>query len=220
MLDDAQRIARIGAVLASEGRAAILCALMAGTAHTQTELGRAVGLSASTVSEHVGVLLDHGFVTVEAQGRHRYVRLAGAEVADLVERLSNGLAAPVAALPRVSADLRFARSCYGHLAGQLGVALYDALVRHGWMRDDGEQLSVTVTGGHALAELGIRPRSGRRCLDWSQRRPHLGGPTGAAVMSCCLDRGWLRRQPTRPRVITLTERGRRELPAAFELELP
>ena len=200
---DARRIAAIGAVLASETRASILCALIGGTAHTQTELARTIGLSPSSISEHVGVLIDHGFVVIEAQGRHRYVRLASGEIAELVERLSSGIGTPVP-LPRLPAELGFARSCYGHLAGALGVRMYDAFVDNGWLVDDGDQVRLTKFGAD---ELHLPAAGPRRCLDWSQRRPHLGGPAGVALLTRCIETGWLRRHPDRPRVIQLTERG-------------
>lgn len=215
---DARRLARWGGVLHSEARASLLTALMSGTAHTNAELARHLGLAPSSVSEHVGVLLDAGLVTIEAQGRHRYVRLADGEVADLLERLSNReLGAAPLPLPKVAPDLAFARSCYGHLAGELAVDLFDGLARDAWIEEADGQWHLTARGHTGFEALDVRPRRGptapvRACLDWSHRRHHLAGRFGDALLARALDAGWLRRHPQRPRVIRLTESGRSELP--------
>lgn len=222
---DAARIARLGAVLASESRASILAALLSGTAHTHTELARFLGRSVSSVSEHVGVLVDAGLVRVEPQGRHRYVRLADAGVADLLERLSTRDSDSAVPLPRVPGELAFARSCYGHLAGALGVGMFDAMTAHRWVESADGALHLTQAGTDAFASLGVvttpsRTPAVRACLDWSQRRPHLAGAYGDALLEQLLRRGWLRRHPTRPRALQLTRAGRTELPATFHIEVP
>jgi DNA-binding transcriptional ArsR family regulator len=222
---DAARIARLGAVLSSESRASILAALMAGTRHTHTELARFLGRSVSSVSEHVGALVDAGLVQVEAQGRHRYVRLADAGVADLLEHISRRDVGSAVPLPRVPAELAFARSCYGHLAGRLGVAMLDGMVTQGWAADTDGSLHLSDAGAAAFHDLGVTPRPGRTpavraCLDWSQRRPHLAGAYGDALLDTLLQRRWLRRHPSRPRVLELTRIGRSELPAIFHIEVP
>ncbi len=222
---DAVRIARLGAVLASESRASILSALMAGTGHTHTELARFVGRSVSSVSEHVGVLVGAGLVRVEPQGRHRYVRLADAGVADLLEHISTRETARSVPLPRVPAELAFARSCYGHLAGSLGVTMLDGMVASGWAEYADGSLHLTAAGANAFEELGVTPRAGRSpavraCLDWSQRRPHLAGAYGDALLETLIGRRWMRRHTTRPRVLELTRLGRSELPSAFHIEVP
>ena len=222
---DVARIARLGAVLASESRASILSALMAGTGHTHTELARFLGRSVSSVSEHVGVLVDAGLVRVEPQGRHRYVRLADAGVAELIEHISRREIDTAAPLPRVPAELAFARSCYGHLAGRLGVTLLDGMTARGWVEYGDGSMHLTDVGVHAFDELGVTPRAGRTpavraCLDWSQRRPHLAGAYGDALLDTLLGRRWLRRHTTRPRVLELTRLGRTELPTAFHIEVP
>lgn len=221
---DAARIARLGAVLASESRASILSALMAGTGHTHTELARFLGRSVSSISEHVGVLLDAGLVRVEPQGRHRYVRLADVGVADLLEHISRREIETTMPLPRVPHELAFARSCYGHLAGRLGVTMLDGMLAGGWLDDGDGSLHLTDTGSAAFADLGVTPRpvrtpAVRACLDWSQRRPHLAGAYGDALLDTLLHRRWLRRHPSRPRVLELTRLGRTELPATFHIEV-
>jgi DNA-binding transcriptional ArsR family regulator len=201
---DAHSVATVAAALATDTRAAIVCALMGGTAHTTTELARHAGVAPSTASEHVGRLVDAGLVVVHAQGRHRYVRLTGPAVAGVVEALAAVPLPPTgpAPLPRVPAGLAVARSCYDHLAGELGVGLCDRLTGGGDR--------VTPDGAAVLARLGVTDDGHpvRTCLDWSQRRPHLGGPLGRRLLDRLLDDRWLTRHPTRPRELRLTARGR------------
>ena len=196
-------MATVAAALATDTRAAIVCALMGGTAHTTTELARHAGVAPSTASEHVGRLVDAGLVVVYPQGRHRYVRLAGPAVAGAVEALAAVPLPPTgpAPLPRVPAGLAFARSCYDHLAGELGVGLCDRLTGGGDR--------VTPDGAAVLARLGVDDgHPVRTCLDWSQRRSHLGGPLGRRLLDRLLDDRWLTRHPTRRRELRLTARGR------------
>ena len=229
---DAVRMARLGGVLSSVSRTGILCALMGGAAHTPGELARHLGLAASSVSEHVGVLLDAGLVRVEAQGRHRYVRLADAPTAALLEQI--GAMASLddrPPLPRVPTALAFARSCYGHLAGTLGVAVHDGLLTNGTLRPlaDG-RMDVTPEGARRLARAGVvPPRSApaagsaapcRPCLDWSERRHHLAGGPADALLTALLHQGWLLRRPDRPRALVLGTGGRRQIATTLEIEVP
>jgi DNA-binding transcriptional ArsR family regulator len=223
---DAKSLARWGGLLHSEARASLLTALMSGTAHTHTELARFLRLAPSSVSEHVGVLLDAGLIVTEAQGRHRYVRLADGDVAELLERLANrdlgpGARAP---LPRIAADLSFARSCYGHLAGELAVCLFDGLLRERWIEPAEGHLRLTECGIARFDELDVRPDRGhappvRACLDWSHRRHHLAGRYGDALLSRGLEIGWFRRHARRPRVLELTSCGRTDFPRLFPIEV-
>ena len=215
-------------MLASPSRSAILSALMGGTAHTHVELGRHTGLAASSVSEHVGVLLDAGLVAVDAQGRHRYVRLADRYVAELLEQIGSlaGVdAVATAAPPRVPAALAFARSCYGHLAGEVGVRVHDALVAGGALVVDDGSLRLTDDGRARFDRLGVRvPPGGRAlarpCLDWSQRRHHLAGRAGDALLAWFLAEGWLRRHPTQPRALQLGADGRGAFATRLGVVLP
>lgn len=224
---DATTLARWGGVLHSEARASLLTALMSGTAHTHTELAKFLRLAPSSVSEHVGVLLEAGLIVTEAQGRHRYVRLVDGAVADLLERLANrelGAGARVP-LPKIAADLSFARSCYGHLAGELAVRLFDGLLLERWTEEIEGQLLLTDNGLAQFRGLDIRPDRGhappvRACLDWSQRRHHLAGRFGDALLCHGLEAGWFRRHARRPRVIELTTCGRTELPRLLPIEVP
>ena len=224
----AERLTEIGAVLADRTRATLLVALMDGRAHTAGELARHAGVAPSTVSGHLGRLLDADFVAQEAQGRHRYFRLAGREVAAMLEALGAAdsperrSAAPG---PQAPSDLIYARSCYDHLAGTLAVRLHDRLLADDHLRsDDDGRLVLTVSGEALLAGLGIdtgalrraaRPTA-RSCLDWTERRHHLAGAAGTALFDASLARRWLVRG-ARPRSIRVTDAGQRGLHERFGL---
>ncbi len=232
------RIAELGALLGDATRAQLLTILQDGRASTVGELARASHVAMSTASEHLSRLHDAGLVQMHAQGRHRYYRLAGPDVAGLLEAMevlprpaaADGQAGPGAGQPwpagrvalqpgsRTPAELRFARTCYDHLAGTLAVALHDLLITG----DDDGRPELAPAAPAALAMLGVdesqpadsrRPRL-RNCLDWSERKPHLAGATGAALLACLLERGWLVRRRT-PRVVRLTRAGREALAVAF-----
>jgi len=228
------RIAELGALLGDATRAQLLTLLLDGRGSTVSELARASHVALSTASEHLARLHEAGLVRVHAQGRHRYYRLAGAEVAGLLEAM-HALPLPAAAgaaagqpeaLPRdalqpgsrTPAELRFARTCYDHLAGSLAVALHGLLIAD----DDDGTPELAPAAPAALAMLGVddsklaggrRPRL-RNCLDWSERKPHLAGATGAALLACLLERGWLVRRRT-PRAVRLTRSGREALAGVF-----
>ncbi|KAA9151200.1 helix-turn-helix transcriptional regulator [Amycolatopsis acidicola] len=198
-------LAEVAAVLAEPSRATMCLALLDGRAWTVGELARSAGVSPSTASEHVTRLRDAGFVAGVRQGRHSYIRIADPRVAVLIEHLAQhaehkparGLKASLRAQ-----RLAFARTCYDHLAGTLGVALRDGMVRSGIIAVyDG--LAVTPHGRAVLTDLGVPiPEGGRRpllrdCLDWTVRRDHLGGALPAALLTRALDKGWLSREPHR-----------------------
>ncbi|MBX9993039.1 ArsR/SmtB family transcription factor [Phreatobacter oligotrophus] len=199
-------IASVAALIGDPARANMLAALMSGRALTAGELAREAGIAAPTASGHLARLREAGLVLVEAQGRHRYVRLAGPEVAVVLEGLM-GLSARDGRLrtrpgPRDPA-LRTARVCYDHLAGEWGVRLYDALLADGRLDAAGGSPVLTPRGRAFFAAEGIdlaAPASSRRplcraCLDWSERRPHLAGALGRAILDHALARHWLRRVP-------------------------
>jgi DNA-binding transcriptional ArsR family regulator len=231
------RIAELGALLGDETRVQLLTLLLDGRASTVGELARASHVALSTASGHLARLHEAGLVGVQPQGRHRYYRLAGPEVAGLLEAMqalpapgaAGGPAGRDAGQPRtagsdllraasaVPSELRFARTCYDHLAGTLAVTLHDLLITG----DDGVPALVPAAPA-ALALLGVsetRPAGSRRprlrdCLDWSERRPHLAGALGAALLTSLLDRGWLVRRRT-PRAVRLTRAGAAALATAF-----
>lgn len=198
------KLAEVAAVLADNSRATMCLALIDGRAWTVTELAHAARIAPSTASEHVRTLTEAGFVRSLKQGRHRYIRLAGREVAELIERLAShagpepprGLRASVRAR-----RLAQARTCYDHLAGRLGVAFRDGMLAEGLI-DDRDGLTVTQHGRNTLAELDVDLPNTRRallrdCLDWTERREHLAGALPAAILRRALEAGWLTRDPHR-----------------------
>jgi DNA-binding transcriptional ArsR family regulator len=224
-------IAPVAALLAEPARAAMLTALLDGRALAAGELARVAGVSAATASSHLAKLLDGGLVTVVRQGRHRYYRLTGAEVAELLEVLARISPRPAVRSLRQSRQARLlgeARTCYDHLAGRAGVDLLGALVDGGHLDAAGggypeagpDAYLVSAHGEVTLKELGVdldALRRGRRrfapaCLDWTERTPHLGGALGAGITVALIERGWFARGPMR-RVIKVTDQGREGLDA-------
>lgn len=215
-------IARIAALIGDPARANILTALMAGPALTAGELASEAGVTPQTASSHLARLIDGGLVQVQAQGRHRYHTLASAAVAMALEALM-GLAAGTGALrtrpgPRDTA-LRQARVCYTHLAGEAGIALHDSLTARGFLAATPDGLTLTDAGRQFVADLGValpqgRPPLCRACLDWSERRSHLGGRLGRALLDHMLAADWLRRRPD-SRALAFTATGRTRFAAAF-----
>ncbi|CAK7282136.1 ArsR/SmtB family transcription factor [Streptomyces sp. RM1] len=217
-------LAALAALIADETRAACLLALLDGRAWTAGELARHAGVAASTLSEHLGKLVAGGLLAQERQGRHRYVRLADARVATLVEDLVAQLPPtqgrrPVRTLREASAGSAMARgrTCYDHLAGRLGIALTDALTARGLLRQD-TGFALTEAGLAWFAAVGIpldgggrRPLA-RACLDWTERRPHLAGVAGAALCRHALAAGWCERIGSE-RAVRVTGTGERELSA-------
>lgn len=225
------RLARIAAQIAEPTRARMLAYLMGGDHASAGELARAASVAASTASEHLAQLLAEGLVVAQARGRHRYFRLADADVARLLEALAlvaeRGTHARSWASP-ARQRLRCARSCYGHLAGVLGVRLLEALVAHGWLHPVAGGYSLTPAGAGWLHALGLPAtdiaaveggRAGYPCLDWSERRDHLAGPLADRLLAHFLARGWLRRRPGE-RALELTPPGRQALGPWMALEPP
>lgn len=203
------RLARIAAAIADPTRARVLARLLDGRLHTAGELATHAGVTAPTMSAHLKLLVDEGLARVRPQGRHRYFGLADGDVAHALEALlrvadgrdAEGPAADVRRWQRPGMrELRHARSCYGHLAGELGVQWRDTLLARGWVQA-GERGGYTVTaaGRTALAELlpGCEAATSGRalydCVDWSERRDHFAGPLAVAWLEVMLARGWLRR---------------------------
>jgi len=224
-MKDGPSIVRIAALVGDHARAEVLTALMGGEALTATELAEVAGVTKQTVSTHLAKLVEGELLAVERQGRHRYFRLADRDVADLLESLMGVAyragAVRVRSSPREPA-LRKARVCYDHLAGDLGVFVFDGLDRRRWLRSRGAALELTPDGKRFCREFGIdvdalarerRPLC-RACLDWSVRRHHLAGAVGAAVLSRFLALGWARRAKG-SRVVTFSDAGERALRERF-----
>jgi DNA-binding transcriptional ArsR family regulator len=226
-MQDAIDLADLAGLLADGSRSTMLQALMDRRARTAGELGRLAKIAPSTASQHLGRLSDSGLLAVEAQGRHRYYRLADPQVAAVLESLMTLVPAPAAPrTPRVGFDLRFARTCYDHLAGTVATALYDRLAADGTLHVTAEGVALTPAGGRRLRALGIDTetlRVGRRplaraCLDWSERRHHLAGALGAALLSSFRARDWLIPRPV-PRALRLTTAGRRAFASHFDIDV-
>jgi DNA-binding transcriptional ArsR family regulator len=216
-------IAILGALIGVPARANILSALMNGRAQTATQLAYYAGVSPQTTSSHLAKLTDAKLLVAERHGRHRYYRLADPAIVDAIEPLTQLIAKrPVPARRRSKAleDLRAARMCYDHLAGGLGVALTDGLLAQGHLVPVGRDFRATAEGERFLAQFGLdltairaqRRLFARQCLDWSERRPHLGGALGASLAARCLARKWIHRAPEGRKVV-LTASGRRALGA-------
>jgi DNA-binding transcriptional ArsR family regulator len=220
-------ISHIASLVGEPARANMLTALMSGKALTATELAHEAGVMPQTASTHLAKLEAGGLIVTEKQGRHRYFQLSGGDVADVLEGLM-GLAARTGHLrtrtgPRDPA-LRRARVCYDHLAGELGVGLYDGLHRQGYLAAEDEGVVLTPKGGRALNAFGIdvtglqdqRRAVCKNCLDWSARRPHLAGSLGAALLDRFFALKWARREKD-SRVVTFSPPGERELRERFAI---
>ncbi|CAO3351987.1 ArsR/SmtB family transcription factor [Azospirillum palustre] len=224
-LASANGIATIAALIGDPARANILSALMGGQALTAGELSWHAGVGAATTSGHLAKMSGAGLLAMERQGRHRYYRLASPDIAQAMESLMAVAAAgPRRHRPPGPKDeaLRTARTCYDHLAGRLGTKLADRLNERGFViLGDGGAL-VTDDGRDFLGSLGLAiPDAGRHsrplcrvCLDWSERRHHLAGRLGAALLTCSLERGWIARSPD-SRAVTITEAGSKEFSTIF-----
>jgi len=198
-------IARIAVLIGDPARANILTALLDGRALTATELALHAGVSPQTTSGHLAKLEGAGLVVRTAQGRHRYVKLAGPDVASAIEALhvlADKAPKPTRLPSKLDPPMRAARTCYDHLAGRLGVALTDSMLARKAILPDGARFAVPDAGSRFFDGLGIdvaalraqRRRFACPCLDWSERRPHLAGSLGAAVADACFARGWVERR--------------------------
>jgi DNA-binding transcriptional ArsR family regulator len=220
-------LAVVGGLLAEPARAKVLLALADGRSLAASVLAAEAGVAASTASHHLARLVDAGLITAAARGRHRYFTLAGPQVAELIEAVARvAPRQPITSLRQGTRAhaVRYARRCYDHLAGRLGVALADALLEHGVLANTDGSAGYTVTdqGVHTFAELGIDARAGavaRGCLDWTEQRNHIAGTLGRAVMTRLLDLGWLSRDSS-TRAVRLTETGRANLPLRLGVRLP
>ena len=213
----ARELADLAALIADPGRALILSRLMDGRPQTAEELALVAGVTPQTASWHLGKLVQRALLKVERRGPRRLYRLATPLVAQILEGMMTvAVARPQAAQPpsRIDAAMRRARTCYDHLAGELGVALADAMRERGYLVLDHEVGELTVAGTAFLGSLGVDLRAPTRhrrvlcrpCLDWSERRPHLAGRAGAALADLAFQRDWIRRRPE-GRSVEITDAG-------------
>jgi DNA-binding transcriptional ArsR family regulator len=225
-MKDGPNIARIASLLGDPARAEVLTVLMTDRALTATELSAIAGVTKQTMSAHLSKLLDAALLTVDQQGRHRYFKLADPDVAALLESLM-GVAFRTGAVRLISSPrepaLRRARMCYDHLAGELGVTAYEALLRLGVIENSRGALELSGYGVEWFRRLGIDTAAAARhrrtfcrpCMDWSERRHHLAGALGAALWSRIADLKWAARD-AHSRVIRFTPRGQRAFRELFE----
>ncbi len=222
-------IARMAALIGDPARANMLAALMAGHALTAGELAREAGVTLPTASAHLAKLRDGGLVAERKQGRHKYLSLATLDVARALEALM-GLAAGAGHLrtrpgPKDEA-LRKARVCYNHLAGDMGIRLYDSLVEREFLQLTRQGLDLTAAGAAFMEGFGIdlgalrtaRAPLCRECLDWSERRSHLAGSLGRALLTRMVDRGWAKREAG-SRAVRFSKRGEAAFAETFSGEL-
>ena len=225
-MKDGPNIARIASLLGDPARADVLTALMADRALTATELAAIAGVTKQTMSAHLAKLLDAALVTVDQQGRHRYFRLADPDVASLLESLM-GVAFRTGAVRLLSSPrepaLRKARICYDHLAGEFGVTAYEALLRREVFELAHGEMRLSELGVAWFRRLGVDTDAAARqrrtfcrpCMDWSERRHHLAGSLGAALLSRFQDLRWATRDKN-SRVVKFTPRGQRAFQDLFE----
>ena len=213
-------VAVVAAAIGEPARARMLLSLLDGRARTSTELAAIADVSPSTASVHLGRLATNKLVRVSRQGKHHYYSLEGEHVANALEALCVVAHAPRKFTPNTPERLRLARTCYDHLAGTVSVSLRQHFETIEWLRD----YEVTRDGRKGFESLGIdlaglaglRRRFAYGCLDWSERRPHIGGSLGAALLNVMLQRRWLTRDPD-SRALTITRAGHRELHSRFAM---
>jgi DNA-binding transcriptional ArsR family regulator len=224
----AANLVEVAALVGDTARATMLSALMGGQSLTATELAYCANVSRSTASGHLSKLVAARLLTVTRKRRFSYYRIASPLVATMLESIKvvAAIEVPPRRQPRSASDdaLRFARSCYDHLAGQAGVAVTDALVAMGHIVLTDEGGEVTSSGESFLSAFGadLRPRTRRifcqPCLDWSERRYHVRGLVGSAILNRLLALGWFKREPD-SRALHLTRAGRAGLAETFGIEL-
>ena len=215
------QFSRMAALIGDRSRSVMLWSLLDGRAFTATELSICAGISAQSASNHLSKMVEAGLLAVDKQGRHRYYRFASAEVANAVEgiagllpydKLYKKIEAPAAS------DFTFARTCYDHLAGKLGVAITSGLLSKKIITEKDSNFGLTRSGRTWFAELGINTDELgqqkrifiRPCLDWSERRYHLAGSLGAALLDLMLKEDWIRRIRS-SRSVSLTAKGQKKL---------
>jgi DNA-binding transcriptional ArsR family regulator len=225
---DERAVARIAGAIGEPARARMLFCLMDGHARTSTELAVVADVSTSTASAHLNRLKVERLVKVLTQGKHRFYSLDGPKVARVLEGLSVLADQPHKKfVPNTPTRLRAARVCYDHMAGTLGVQLHDKFKDLKWISNGaGDAYELTAAGEKALDALNVNVdemRNSRRrfayaCLDWSERRPHLGGALGSALLDTAVKRKWVTKDLD-SRAIRITNAGRRELLARFGLDV-
>jgi DNA-binding transcriptional ArsR family regulator len=228
-MDAAHFLSTAGSLIGDRSRAAMLWSLMGGESRPASELAMLANVSPQTASNHLRLLVDSGFLKVQSLGRNKFYRLGGRPVAAALESLATAARGKASAggLAQHSApELVFARTCYDHLAGELGVALLERLQNLGYLRARARDYQLTVPGRDFLQRLGVdidgaqarRRRFAYACLDWSHRVPHLGGALGAALLDWLLH-GRMIARLKHSRALRLTDFGQKRLHQSFEIRL-
>jgi DNA-binding transcriptional ArsR family regulator len=227
-MDEANQLAKLSAQLADPARATIVLSLMDGSLRPTGELQTSANVSPSSASMHLSKLVSARILTVVKQGRLKYYRIATAAVAHAVEALSI-VALPGTAVPKTARSslnpFAFARTCYDHLAGTLGVQIVTALQGQNVIRATGKGYEVTSSGSAWLSEMGINCKElqlGNRlfaaqCLDFTERRHHLAGALGAALLERMVEMGWIVKSRV-PRAVRLSAKGKMELSKRLRLK--
>ncbi|MNW40936.1 Helix-turn-helix domain protein [compost metagenome] len=222
-------VAMIASLVSEPSRAAILTALLDGRFHTASELAHMAGIKPQTASFHLAKMTEAQVVTVEKQGRHRYYGIQDPEVAQVMESLlSIAPPVPIHSFKHASENeaLRLARTCYDHVAGQLGVQLMNFFIQKGILFEDQDGLHITEPGEAFFTDFQINLKKTRqkrrsfshKCLDWSERRHHLAGALGSAVLDRLFELNWIERLPT-TRAIRITADGKRGFKEIFSIEV-
>lgn len=230
MMNLMPNIVEVASLIGESSRITMLMCLLGGQALPASELARAAGITPQTASSHLARMVEGGLLIHESYGRHRYYRLASEEVGHALESL-NAIAPlkPIRSLRESdqSKALHFARTCYDHIAGEVGVALTDKMLELGLVKEEGRDFVVTPDGAKWFEDFGIplegltktRRHFARQCLDWSERRHHMAGALGAAVTNRSFELGWITRIPG-GRAIRVTDDGfqgfERELRITFD----
>jgi len=216
-------LAETASLVGEPARTAMLVTLLDGRALTAGELARAAGVTAQTASGHLGKMLAAGLLALEAQGRHRYYRLASSSVAGMLEAMMVAAAPPPIRTGPRDLAMRRARICYDHLAGEISVAIADAMIARGQIILGTDGAALTDAGRALLDRIGVELPPGseskgavfcRPCLDWSERRHHVAGAVGAALYRTFMARNWIRRE-NGSRTVTITPPGREAMERYF-----
>ena len=228
-MDEILSVSQLARIVASPSRSAMLMALADGRALPASELAFRAGISNQTASEHLAMMIERGILSIETCGRHRYYRVVNREMIDTLEDLLSSVSSEKD--PSMRSDisrvkpLREARMCYDHLAGRLGVSLAETFLKRDWVSLHDRDYSVTEEGRKRFEEylridwssIGRSRRLfGRRCIDWSERKPHIGGILGAALAQRLLGRDWVR-QNNGSRSVYPTQLGRKMLLELFDI---
>ena len=225
-MDVISRTAVAAKLIGEPTRAQMLVALLGGRAMTATELAHGANVSPQTASSHLSQMLEGNLLALEKQGRHRYYRLANPDVATAIEALMSLTPEQAESQTQALEPIHLARSCYDHVAGRVGVALADAFQEKDWLRTNDKNFDITKKGDRGFEDFGIdldllkkqRRHLARQCLDWTERRHHVAGALGAALMSNMLERKWLRKDKEE-RVLHVTRVGLEGLEKLFDVRL-